>query len=51
MYHGHPATVVDERGAHRLGIENIRALVGRGILLDVARAKGVDRLDAAYAIK
>lgn len=50
MYNGIPASVVDERGAHRLGIGNVRSLVGRGVLLDVARAHGVDRLPGGYAI-
>jgi kynurenine formamidase len=51
LYNGYPAsTITAERGATRLGIERVRTLTGRGVLLDVAAAKGVDRLDAGYPI-
>ncbi len=50
LYNGYPASSVDEDGAHRLGIHLVRTLVTRGVLLDVARAKGVDVLEPGYAI-
>jgi kynurenine formamidase len=51
IYNGFPAaTVTAEAGATRCGIEKLKPIVTRGILLDVARAKGVKRLDAAYPI-
>jgi kynurenine formamidase len=50
LYNGVPAGVINEFGATRLGIHNVRSLVSRGVLLDVARAKGTDRLDGGYAI-
>jgi len=51
MYNGFDATLVDSRGAKKLGIENYRdKMVGRGVLLDIARWKGVDSLDDGYAI-
>jgi len=50
LYNGFPISSVDERGASRLGIANIKTLVSRGVLLDVARTKGVDRLQGGYAI-
>ena len=37
-------------GFTRLGIENVGALVTRGVLIDVARLKGVARLDGGYEI-
>lgn len=37
-------------GLTKLGIENVGALFTRGVLLDVARYKGVERLDATYVI-
>jgi kynurenine formamidase len=37
-------------GYRALGAETIRPLLGRGVLLDVARLKGVDRLPPHYAI-
>jgi kynurenine formamidase len=51
MYNGFDAALVDVRGAKKLGIENVRdKMVGRGVLLDVARYKGVDSLDDGYAV-
>jgi kynurenine formamidase len=51
MYNGFPATLVDSQGVHKNGIEHTRdKMVGRGVLLDVARAKGVDSLDDGYGI-
>ncbi|OYX14202.1 MAG: cyclase, partial [Rhizobiales bacterium 32-66-8] len=45
------ARLVDARGAKKLGIEHVRdKMVGRGVLLDVARFKGVDSLDDGYAM-
>jgi kynurenine formamidase len=44
LYNGFPADSVDATGARRCGIERVRALAGRGVLLDVARARGVPRL-------
>jgi kynurenine formamidase len=51
MYNGHDATNVDSRGVHKLGIEHAKdRMVGRGVLLDVARHKGVESLDDGYGI-
>jgi len=50
IYNGYPADVVDARGAGRCGIHLVKSLVGRGVLLDVARAKGVDCIEGPYAI-
>lgn len=51
MYNGFDARLVDAKGAKKLGIENYRdKMVGRGVLLDVARWKGVDSLDDGYPI-
>lgn len=51
MYNGFDARLVDARGAKKLGIEHVRdRMVGRGVLLDVARHKGVDSLPDGYAI-
>src|ERR1700758_1040707 len=51
MWNGYPATLVDSRGAHKNGIEKFAdKMVGRGVLLDVAREKGVACLDDGYAI-
>ena len=50
-YNGVPAESVSSFGAPRLGAENLKdRLVGRGVLLDVPRAKGRAWLDDGYAI-
>jgi kynurenine formamidase len=44
-YNGHlVADLVEEHGTNRLGIESLPQVVTRGLLLDVARARGVERL-------
>jgi len=50
LYNGVPASSITAAGATECGIHLIRSLVTRGVLLDVARAKGVDRLEGGYAI-
>jgi hypothetical protein len=51
MYNGYDAKLVDTGGARKLGIEHVRdKMVGRGVLLDVARWKGVGSLDDGYGI-
>ena len=37
-------------GASRMGIDKIKTIVGRGVLLDVAKAKGVDRIEGNYPL-
>ena len=45
MYNGHHARSVDSNGVSTLGIEHAKdRLVGRGVLLDIARWKKVDTL-------
>lgn len=51
MWNGYPATLVDSRGAHKNGIEKFaNKMVGRGVLLDVARYKNKGRLADGYGI-
>jgi len=50
MWNGHPISSIDEWGASKCGIHKIRSLTSRGVLLDVARAKGLDELPAGYPI-
>lgn len=51
MYNDFDAKHVDAGGVHKLGIEHARdKMVGRGVLLDVARHKGVASLDDGYGI-
>jgi kynurenine formamidase len=51
LYNGFPATSTTvEHGASRCGIDKVPPIVTRGVLLDVARARGVDRLEPGYGI-
>jgi kynurenine formamidase len=50
LYNGYPASAITATGAPHCGIDRVRTLVGRGILLDVARVKGATRLEGPYAI-
>jgi kynurenine formamidase len=50
LYNGYPASSVTEAGTTKLGIHLIGSLVSRGLLLDVARAKGLEILDGGYPI-
>jgi kynurenine formamidase len=52
LYNGFPAdSVTAEAGATRCGISRVRSLTSRGVLLDVAGALGVERLEPGYGIQ
>ena len=51
MYNGYDARLVDSKGLGKLGIEHTRnRMVGRGVLLDVARHNGVGHLEDGYGL-
>ncbi|WP_335933725.1 cyclase family protein [Streptomyces sp. PTD5-9] len=51
IYNGRPAgTITAHEGARFSGIGTVPPLVSRGVLLDVARARGVDRLPGDHAV-
>ena len=51
MYNGFPASEVTSQGAPRNGTEQLKSsLVGRGVLLDIPRSKGIDWLQDGYPI-
>jgi len=50
LYNGYPADSVNKAGATILGIEQLSTVIGRGVLLDIARLKGVDHLEPGYGI-
>jgi kynurenine formamidase len=51
MYNGYPASEVTPRGSRRCSVEQMSAnCAGRGILLDMARLRGVDRLPGGLAL-
>lgn len=51
LFNGFPASDVGPHGAKHCSIDKMaKGIVGRGVLLDIARLKGVDWLDGGYAI-
>jgi kynurenine formamidase len=50
LWNDTPDSVVTKDGAAKLGIEHAGAIATRGVLLDVARLKGVDYFAGNYAI-
>ncbi|MFE9459036.1 cyclase family protein [Streptomyces californicus] len=51
LYNGRPAgTITAHEGARSSSIAAVPHLVSRGVLLDVARARGVDRLPGGHAV-
>jgi kynurenine formamidase len=50
IYNGFPASSIDAEGATRCGIHLLQSVIGRGVLLDVARAHSLDFLEPGYAI-
>jgi kynurenine formamidase len=51
IYNGYPASTTTDAGASRCGIHLVRTLVSRGVLLDVALAKGLEVLEPGYPIQ
>jgi kynurenine formamidase len=51
LYNGFPVASIEvDTGARRLGAEKLGEIVGRGVLLDVARALGTDLVDGGRAL-
>ena len=51
IYNGFPAeTITAEAGAAKCGIQRVASLTTRGVLLDIARERGVERLDPGYGV-
>ncbi|MDH3704538.1 MAG: cyclase family protein [Acidimicrobiia bacterium] len=50
VYGGRPDSDINEHGSTELGIENVKSLTGRGVLLDVARHHGVDVVELGAPI-
>jgi kynurenine formamidase len=50
IYNGFSSNTVKSSGMERCGIGNVIAIVTHGVLLDVAKSKGLDNLPDAYSI-
>jgi kynurenine formamidase len=51
FYNGHTLTeIAEEWGTNKLGLETIPQIITRGVLVDVARLHGVERLEKGYVI-
>ncbi len=51
LYNGVKSSdVISSAGAAKMGIDKITTLASRGVLLDVAKAKGVDRIEGNYPL-
>jgi kynurenine formamidase len=50
LFNGFDQSAVGTSGTDRLGIENAPGIVTRGVLLDIARLKGLDSLPSHYLI-
>lgn len=50
LYNGFPGTTVRSSGATRCGIEKLRHLVGRGVLLDLPRSIGCESLPGGHVV-
>lgn len=50
IYNGFPVESVTATGASRCGIEGVGALASRGVLLDLPRTLGVERLEPGHAL-
>jgi kynurenine formamidase len=50
LWNDTPDSVVSAAGAGRLGVEHMGAIATRGVLLDLARFRGVEHFDENYAI-
>jgi kynurenine formamidase len=51
LWNGFGADTITVDGATKCGIHKIKTLLSRGVLLDVARARGVERLDPNYPVR
>jgi kynurenine formamidase len=50
LYNGFPTSSITAEGATRLGADKLGAIVGRGVLLDIARALGSDIAPGGHAV-
>lgn len=50
LYNGHPSDRVRSYGATRCGIEHVGAIVTRGVLLDLAAARGDEHLPPGHVV-
>lgn len=51
MYNGYPAKEIDSHGTRKNAIDGLGAIVARGLLIDVAGARGVETLPAEHVVE
>lgn len=51
LYNGHPASALQPYGAQKCGVDNVGPIVSRGVLLDIAGWRGVERLESGEPIE
>ncbi|MCR2824093.1 cyclase family protein [Microbacterium sp. zg.Y909] len=50
MFNGYDHRAARSNGLRRLGIDKAPPFIGRGVLIDIAKTKGVTRLDPGYEV-
>jgi len=50
LFNGHSADYVTPEGAQRCGVENIGWIISRGVMLDIPKLKGLERLPGRHAV-
>ena len=50
LFNGHSADYVTPEGAQRCGVENIGWIISRGVMLDIPKLKGLERLPDRHAV-
>jgi kynurenine formamidase len=50
LYNGYPQTVARSNGLRKLGIDKTPPLITRGVLIDLPRVLGVDRLEPGHEV-
>ena len=50
MYNGHSGSEITSRGVGKNGIENVRHMVGRGIMLDLPAYMGIEHIGPEYTV-
>ena len=50
FYNGYSEEQVFKSGVRKIGIDQVKAIVGRGVMLDIPRYRGIEHMDAAEVV-